>query len=103
VDALVDTALLGDRGRSAVRRGGLVVNVRPTDVPDDGRQSCTVSVTKRLGDVAALNQVVALADQCVLTPRVHSVLPLREVQEAHRLVENGGLRGRVVLDLRESV
>jgi NADPH2:quinone reductase len=100
VDALVDAALLGSPAREAVRPDGLVVLVRPTEVPDDGRRSHTVSVTQRIGDTAALRQVVAWTEQGRLTPRVHSVIPVAEVQRAYRLVESGGVRGRVVLDLR---
>jgi NADPH:quinone reductase-like Zn-dependent oxidoreductase len=33
----------------------------------------------------------------VLTPRVAARLPLAEAAQANRLVEQGGLRGRVVL------
>lgn len=59
-----------------------------------------VSVSKRMGDKAALEQVVADAEKGVLTPRVAKVLAMTQAAEAHRLVERGGLRGRIVLDLR---
>lgn len=101
VDALVDSASLGAGVRTAVRPGGLVVDVRPIEVPDDGRRSHTVSVMKRLGDVATLRRVAKWAEEGILTPRVNTVLPVADVQQAYHLVEEGGLRGRVVLDLRE--
>jgi hypothetical protein len=34
----------------------------------------------------------------VLTPRVAKVLPASQVAEAHRILEKGGVRGRLVLD-----
>jgi NADPH:quinone reductase-like Zn-dependent oxidoreductase len=53
-----------------------------------------------MGDKAALDQVIADAEKGVLTPRVAKVLRMTQAADAHRLVEQGGLRGRVVLDLR---
>jgi len=99
VDALVDTALLGDTTRDLVRPGGLVVHVRPGPAPDDGRRTETVSVMQRIGDAAALEQVVTWARSGVLTTRVHRLVPVDRAPEAYRLVEGGGTRGRVVLDL----
>lgn len=99
-DALVDTALLGPLARPAVRAGGTVVHVRGTaERSDDGRTDHVVSVARRIGDRAALERVVQWAVDGVLRPRVNRVLPVGEVAEAHRLVAEGGLRGRVLLDL----
>jgi NADPH:quinone reductase len=101
VDALVDTAILGGPAAAAVREGGVVVHVRPTSGDEDVRfQHKVVSVTKRIGDKSALERVIALAEEGVLTPRVATVLGMEQAPEAHQLVERGGLRGRVVLDLR---
>ncbi|MBC9226496.1 zinc-binding dehydrogenase [Aeromicrobium sp. zg-636] len=101
VDVVVDAALLMGEARSAARRGGLIVNVRPTEPVDDDRRSATVSVMQRIGDTDALRAVVSWAEQGVLRPKVNRVLPAGAAQEAYRLVERGGLRGRVVLDLTE--
>ncbi|MGW0632195.1 zinc-binding dehydrogenase [Streptomyces sp. NPDC002758] len=38
-----------------------------------------------------------LAEEGRLTPRVAQTLPAEQASEAHRLLEAGGLRGRVVL------
>lgn len=101
VDALVDTAILGGPAEAAVRDGGVVVHVRPTAGDDDPRlRHAVVSVTKRIDDKLALERVVTAAEEGILTPRVATVLEMSEAPEAHRLVEHGGLRGRVVLDMR---
>jgi D-arabinose 1-dehydrogenase-like Zn-dependent alcohol dehydrogenase len=57
-------------------------------------------VSKRIGDKSALERVIALAKEGQLNPRVAIILPMEEATQAHELVEKGGLRGRVVLDLR---
>jgi acryloyl-coenzyme A reductase len=46
---------------------------------------------------AQLADVIALSARGVLRPNVNRVLPLRDVAEAHRLVEGGAVAGRVVL------
>jgi acryloyl-coenzyme A reductase len=46
---------------------------------------------------AQLADVIGLSARGVLRPMVNRVLPLREVAEAHRLVEGGMVAGRVVL------
>jgi NADPH:quinone reductase-like Zn-dependent oxidoreductase len=101
VDALIDTARLGDPAEAAVKEGGVVVHVLPTPGDDNPRlQHKVVSVSKRIGDKSALDRVVAWAKDGKLTPRVATILPMAEAAHAHELVEKGGLRGRVVLDLR---
>jgi len=47
-----------------------------------------------------LEDVIELAAAGTLTPRIARTLPLEEVAEAHRLVEDGSLVGRVVLTPR---
>ena len=100
-DALVDSAVLGAEAAAAVREGGVMVHVRSASADADPRlEHKVVSVSKRMGDKAALEQVIADAEKGVLTPRVAKVLGMTQAAEAHQLVERGGLRGRIVLDLR---
>jgi NADPH:quinone reductase-like Zn-dependent oxidoreductase len=102
VDAVVDTAVLGGQAEAAVKDKGVAVHVRPvSDDADPRLKHRVVSVTKRVDDKAALERVVAWAEEGVLTPRLARVLGMNQAPEAHRLVERGGLRGRIVLDLRE--
>lgn len=55
-------------------------------------------VPDRIGDTAGLDTLCRQAEADVLTPRVAQVLPAAEAARAHRLLEAGGLRGRVVLE-----
>lgn len=48
-------------------------------------------------DHATLDRLRHLAEAGRLTPRVARTLPAEDAPEAHRLLEAGGLRGRVVL------
>jgi NADPH:quinone reductase-like Zn-dependent oxidoreductase len=50
-----------------------------------------------LRNTPVIEELVALAARGQLTLRVAHELPAAEAAEAHRLMEAGGLRGRVVL------
>ncbi|MBE2967026.1 zinc-binding dehydrogenase [Burkholderia cepacia] len=54
-------------------------------------------VPKYARNHAALNQLRELADQSHITLRVARTLPAEQAVEAHRLLQAGGLRGRIVL------
>jgi NADPH:quinone reductase-like Zn-dependent oxidoreductase len=98
VDGLVDAALLGERAAGHVRDGGVAVTLRKANPIVDPRLTVRhVSVTDRVDDGAALQRVAQWLRDGVLTPRVAARLPLAEAAQANRLVEQGGLRGRVVL------
>ena len=98
VDGLVDAAILGARAAALVRDGGVAVTLRRANPIVDPRLTVRhVSVTDRVGDGAALQRLARLLHEGVLTPRVAMRLPLSEGARAHHLVEQGGLRGRVVL------
>ena len=49
-------------------------------------------------DTTRLERLRDQAEAGVLTPRVAKVIPASEAAEAHRLLEKGGIRGRLVLD-----
>lgn len=99
VDGLVDAALLGDIASALVREGGSVVLVRSTQASADTRvRRHFVSVGQHVGRTDALEQLAALMAQGKLTPRVALRLPARQAAEGHRRLEQGGLRGRIVLE-----
>lgn len=50
-------------------------------------------------DTGLLDALRRQAERGVLSMRVAEVLPAEEAARAHRLLEAGGLRGRLVLDL----
>jgi NADPH:quinone reductase-like Zn-dependent oxidoreductase len=99
VDGLIDAARIGPTAAAMVRDGGTAIRVRSSDAGDERLRSRFVLVGERLGDTAALRRLAELLDAGTLTPRVAARLPMDRASEAHRLLEKGGLRGRLVLEL----
>jgi NADPH:quinone reductase len=98
VDALVDAALIGPPALAAVRDGGQLIAVRPFAGESERDITITlVLVVDYVHNRTALKRLIELAATGGLTPRVAATLPVEQVAEAHRRLEKGGLRGRVVL------
>jgi NADPH2:quinone reductase len=98
VDGLIDTALLGNRAGALVRDGGRAISLRRSNPISDPRLSTRwVNVFAQATNTAALVWLGELLRDGILTPRVAVRLPASEAVQAHRLVERGGLRGRIVL------
>ncbi|WP_327432818.1 zinc-binding dehydrogenase [Streptomyces sp. NBC_01236] len=99
VDGLVDTAGIAalairavrDGGRVATSVGGIQVRV------ERGIETRNTFVPQYAREHAKLNRLRELAEKGSLTPRVARMLAAEGAPEAHRLLEAGGLRGRVVL------
>jgi NADPH:quinone reductase-like Zn-dependent oxidoreductase len=96
VDAVIDSAVLGITALDALRAEGTFVALVAPFAPPPIRGT-RVLVQEVWADGARLAELVALVPAGHLRPRVARVLPLTEAVEAHRLVEMGGLRGRIVL------
>ncbi|KAB2349012.1 NADP-dependent oxidoreductase [Actinomadura rudentiformis] len=96
VDAAVDAAVIGPRALEAVRNRGAFVAVvaGAAPVPLRGTRVSNVWIT---ADGAQLAELSALAAGGHLTLRVADTLPLKEAALAHRKLDEGGLRGRLVL------
>jgi NADPH:quinone reductase-like Zn-dependent oxidoreductase len=97
VPAVFDAVPLGEPALAAVEDGGAVVHTRtgmPEADPARGLRQHSFLIHP---DRDALREVVAAVASGRLRTRVAKVLPLAEAAEAHRLVEAGGLRGKVVL------
>lgn len=94
-DVVVDTPDLGDEIAGALKAGGTFVAVTDMNRPHlpDGRR-VKVSV---VADAADLAQVVADWQAGRISTRVADVYPLDKIGEAHRRIEAGGLRGRLVV------
>ncbi|WP_051733023.1 NADP-dependent oxidoreductase [Kitasatospora phosalacinea] len=91
VDAALDAASLGPVALDAVRGGGTLVAVLGTGpAPLRGTRVTRVWIRADGPRLAAL----ATAG---LTPRTAGTLPLDRVAEAHRRLESGPLRGRLLL------
>jgi NADPH:quinone reductase-like Zn-dependent oxidoreductase len=81
-----------------VRDGGAIVSLRRGEATDDPRlHQRYILVTDEMENPTALAGLGELFADGILAPRVAVRLPISEAAEAHRLVEKGGLPGRVVL------
>jgi NADPH:quinone reductase-like Zn-dependent oxidoreductase len=95
-DAVADGAVLQERGLALVRDGGAFVGVRPGAEPAAER-GVVVAVVVTYPDGHRLGELLARTASGELPARVHAVLPLDQVADAHRAVAKGGVRGRYVL------
>ncbi|MFI8961383.1 NADP-dependent oxidoreductase [Streptomyces sp. NPDC053493] len=96
VAAALDGAVLGPAALDAVRSGGAFAALVAGGAPYPLRGIRVLPVWVR-ADAAGLARLAALTDAGTLTPRVERTLPLAEAAEAHRALEKGGRRGRLVL------
>ncbi|WP_184585282.1 quinone oxidoreductase family protein [Lipingzhangella halophila] len=99
VPGLADGAVLNERAVPAVADGGGIATVRGWNGPAErGISVHPVMVAYSATDTAALDRLARQAEDGVLSLRVAQVLPAERAPEAHRLLEAGGTRGRLVLD-----
>jgi NADPH:quinone reductase len=96
VPAVLDAVPLGEPAGAAVADGGVLVTTRPTPPVDPARGVRQEIMMVRLNRPALRELVGAVADGRLRT-RVAATVPLAEAAEAHRRVEAGGLRGKVIL------
>ena len=100
VDGLVDAALLDAAAVGAVRDSGRMVTLRGYEGRASERRGITflpVYVRNYARERDKLDRLRVQAEDGILTLRVARTLPLEQAAEAHRLLESGGLRGRLVL------
>ncbi|GAA4414774.1 NADP-dependent oxidoreductase [Georgenia halophila] len=98
VDGAVDTALLHERIVPAVRDGGGFAVVRGW--PEEAGRGITVHrvmVAEYAHRADLLAELATLVEEGVLTLRVARTFTAEDAPEAHRLMEAGGVRGRLVL------
>jgi NADPH:quinone reductase len=98
VDGLIDAALLGPAALPAVRDGGQLIAVRPFQ--GETERDITVSlvlVGNHLHEGTRLAELADLAATGTLTLRIAERFPAERAAEAHRRLEAGGVRGRLVL------
>lgn len=97
-DGVIDGGSVGAAVAAAVRDGGGIATFKGfTGDTDRGVSWFPVFVYDRIRDTAALTRLRDQAESGVLTLRVVGSYPLEQVAEAHRLIEEGGVRGRPVL------
>lgn len=109
VDAAVDAALQGDEVLPALRDGGQIALVRrpgergtSTLHPERGIAARDVWVPDYTHATDKLDDLRDLAEQGTLTLRVAKAFPAAEAAAAHRALERGGVRGRLVLTFDEN-
>lgn len=95
-DAVIDTAVLGQRGVDLVRDGGTYVGLAPASIPEATREVDVQTVITQL-DPDGLAALLAKAAADRLPTRVQATFPLEQAAEAQLRVAAGGVRGRVVL------
>ncbi|HET7664980.1 MAG TPA: NADP-dependent oxidoreductase [Mycobacterium sp.] len=95
-DAVADGAGLQEQSLAVVRDGGAFVGVRPNAIPAAERGIAVHAVATQ-ADGPRLAELLGRAVAGALPARVHAVVPLDQVADAHRAVAKGRVRGRYVL------
>ncbi|WP_003895534.1 NADP-dependent oxidoreductase [Mycolicibacterium smegmatis] len=99
VPGLVDGSDQQGEVLGAIADGGTLVELRGWEGPGErGIRVVPVMVPDRITDTEGLTTLSLQVDSGLLTLRVAEVLPAEQAPKAHRLLEAGGLRGRIVLD-----
>jgi NADPH:quinone reductase-like Zn-dependent oxidoreductase len=96
-DAVADGAVLQERGLALVRDGGKFVGVQPGAEPTTQREISVAAVVAH-PDGQRLAGLLERTASGELPARVHAVLPLDRVADAHLAMAKGGVRGRYVLE-----
>ena len=97
-DALLDTALLGEKSFGAIRDGGVYIPVRGWDKPSErGIAVKPVFVTKALERTEWLELLREMVAAAQIKLRVVGEYAPEQIADAQRAVEAGGLRGRPVI------
>ncbi len=98
VDGLLDAAVQGSEVLSALRDGGQVAAVRLWNGRTErGITIHQVAVTQYAANRRALEDLGRLAAAGRITPRVAATFAPEDAAEAHRRLEAGGVRGRLVI------
>lgn len=95
-DAVVDAAGMVHDALALVRDDGSYVGVLPANVPQPERGIAPVAVETRM-DARQLESLLARAASGELPARVHALVALEQIADAHRAVAKGGVRGRYVI------
>src|SRR6266545_4814422 len=98
VDGLIDAAVIGAAILPAIRDGGGLAAVRGFQGETErGITIHLVQVSRYAENQAALAQLGQLVGQGKLTLRVAETFPPERAAEAHKRLEAGGVRGRLVI------
>lgn len=93
----------GSRSLRVLRPGGILVNVPTGSFPGLREEAAAAGVVatdfRLVPDGSVLRTVGRLIDAGDVDVRVHEQLPLGDVAQAHRLIEDGHVHGKVVLEV----
>lgn len=99
VDGFADGSVQEDLIVPAVKDGGGIAVIRGWDgEPGRGISVHQILVSTHAKDTAKMERLVEQVEDGTLTLRVAEVFPAKLAAEAHRKLEAGGVRGRMVLD-----
>lgn len=99
VPGLIDGSVQGLEVLAAVAPGGAMAVVRGWSDPEPAEATIhQVMVGQHATETAQLERLMQQAADGVLTLRVAEVFPASQAAQAHRRLEAGGVRGRLVLD-----
>lgn len=99
VDGAADGALLGERLAPAVRDGATIVTVRGYEAESErGVRFRPVWVRDYSREQAQLDRLRQQVEEGLITLRVAGTFSKENAAEAHRRLEAGGVRGRLVLE-----
>jgi NADPH2:quinone reductase len=99
VDGLADGAVLNETVIPAVKDGGAYTSVRHfMGEPQRGISFTATSVRSYDGEYEKLDTLRQQAEAGILSLRIAGSMPAAEASEAHRQLEAGGTRGRLVLE-----
>ncbi|NUT43632.1 MAG: NADP-dependent oxidoreductase [Thermoactinospora sp.] len=96
VDAAVDPAVVVGQAHASVRDGGQFLSLVMHGMPEEGRDIKS-TVVWAYPDPARLAELSSLVDEGALRLRVARTFPLEEAGTAHALLEQGGVRGKLVI------
>lgn len=95
----------GSRSLRVMREGGLLINVPTGSWPDFRAEAAAAGVRatdiKALSDTASLTAIAELIDAGELRVHIDREFPLEQAADAHRLIEEGHTRGKIVLTVGE--
>lgn len=101
VDGLADGSVQNELVVPAIADGGGYTSVRGWSGPDGGVRNIAFSTTwvvQYATEQARLDRLRAMAEDGRITLRVAQTYPADEAAEAHRRLEAGGTRGRLVIE-----
>jgi NADPH:quinone reductase len=80
--------------------GNIVSIVNPSGKLDEGyRRNVTLHYQYMVRRRSTLDLLSTLLQRRQLTPLIDSVIPLEQVADAHRKLESGGVRGKIILKM----